>query len=156
MSEHPVAQALTREHRDIDTAIEAFVTDVTAGVIAPEAITATFDSLRRHIWLEEEILFPPVGTGGLAMPVHVMLMEHGELWRVMDEVEQQALAEDEDGIRANCQRLLELLDRHNMKEEPVIYGRIPEGLSPEELGALAGALEQERAPQGWVCARAQK
>lgn len=155
MPYHPVAETLTREHREIDAAIEAFVADVEAGRISPGAIRSALDTLRRHIWLEEELLFPPIQTAGLAMPVHVMLLEHGQLWRLMDTLEELADEGDEQGILSTCQDLLTLLERHNMKEEPVIYGRVPTDFSPEELDALDGALAPEsRMPAGWTCTRA--
>lgn len=154
VSEHPVAQTLTAEHRDIDRAIEAFVADVQAGTMTPAAIGTTLDLLRRHIWLEEEILFPPIAQAGLAMPIHVMLMEHGELWGLMDTLQAQADAGD-DGILATCESLLALLERHNMKEEPVIYGRIPADLEPEQLDALdEGLAAGSVMPSGWTCTRA--
>lgn len=155
LSEHPVAVSLTTEHREIDKAIEAFVADVEAGTISTDGIRAALDVLRRHIWLEEEILFPPIRDKGLAMPIHVMLMEHGELWGLMETLQRQADDEDDDGILGACSQLLTLLDRHNMKEEPVIYGRIPQDLSDEQLDALAEGLTPESVmPTGWTCARA--
>ena len=41
------------------------------------------DGLRRHIYLEEEFLFPPLRAAGMMAPLFVMVRQHGELWDAM-------------------------------------------------------------------------
>ncbi len=81
MSIVSLSDALTREHRDIDTGIRAFVVDLERGVVSPEPLLSAFEALRRHIYLEEAFLFPPIRQAGVLMPILVMLREHGTLWR---------------------------------------------------------------------------
>lgn len=51
MSIVSLSDALTREHRDIDTGIRAFVVDLERGVVSPEPLLSAFEALRRHsIW----------------------------------------------------------------------------------------------------------
>src|SRR5699024_11129966 len=129
-----VADALTREHREIDAGIEAFVASVGAGGpagtvsewAAPLLVAMT--ALRRHIYLEEEFVFPPIRDGGLVMPIMVMLREHGELWRAMDELSDLLeTGADDPGqhqeLVQRCSTMLDLLEAHNSKEEPIIYTR---------------------------------
>jgi hemerythrin-like domain-containing protein len=151
----PLSALLTREHRAIDAGIEAFMSGLDAGTARPESLHAALQTLRRHIYLEETLLFPPIRAGGMAMPVFVMLREHGALWRTMDELTDLIAADaDPDVIRKTCRNLLEQLDQHNGKEEPVIYTHADAEL-PEPLEAeVAQFLADGQMPPGWVCGHA--
>jgi hypothetical protein len=76
-------------------------------------------ALRRHIYLEEEFVFPPLRASGMFAPVLVMLAEHRELWRTMAELE-SGLDEGSTPTElvALARTLLAQLERHNSKEEP--------------------------------------
>ena len=147
MQEATLAAALEREHREIDAGIEAFE----AAPAELEPLTRAIAALRRHIYLEEEFLFPPL-RAELALPTVVMLREHGELWRTLDELEAQ-LAEGDSGesVRGLCRELLARLASHNGKEEPIFYTRADPGLSPAASAELCAFLDSGRMPEGWVC-----
>lgn len=146
--------ALEREHREIDTAIEAFVDELETGSIRPELLTETLEALRRHIYLEEVFLFPPIRDAGIVMPVFVMMREHGQLWRTMDALE-RLLAENHDGrLKDACAQLLDQLQQHNSKEEPVIYPNADTMLPPQTSAELTRFIETGRMPEGWVCQQA--
>ncbi|WP_147916195.1 hemerythrin domain-containing protein [Ruania zhangjianzhongii] len=159
-----IGELLTREHREIDAGIEAFVArarngaeDATGNWVAPllDAMTA----LRRHIYLEEAFLFPPIRAAGLMMPIMVMLREHGELWRAMDQLGEALESGTGDScLRHNlvtrCGTMLELLEAHNSKEEPIIYSRADVDLSEAAHAELARFLRTGSTPPGWVCERA--
>ncbi|MGH3292466.1 MAG: hemerythrin domain-containing protein [Trebonia sp.] len=74
METESLAAALEREHHDIDQGIAAF----TASPGDPHPLVRAARALRRHIYLEEEFLFPPLGEAepALRAPVFVMLREH--------------------------------------------------------------------------------
>ncbi|KZS77682.1 hemerythrin [Mycobacterium kansasii] len=149
------ATALKREHHEIDCAIEVFVEAVELGYAQPEALTAALDTLRRHIYVEEVFLFPPIRQAGMVMPILVMLREHGELWHTMDTLK-DLLADGEDlrRLAKTCRQLLAQLDRHNSKEEPVVYPHADVDLPPQTTTELARFIESGRAPDGWVCQHA--
>ena len=146
-----LSSALEREHREIDRAIEAFV----ANTADPVPLQCAIDALRRHIYLEEAFLFPPLREGGLSMPIFVMVREHGDLWDAMDGLEELlAQGASGDGTAKACRSLLEQLDQHNTKEEPVIYPQADHNLSDEATTQLQSFIESGRMPDGWVCERA--
>lgn len=151
-----LSEALTREHRDIDAGIEAFTADLDSDVVRPEPLLTAFAALRRHIYLEEEFLFPPIRQAGLMMPVLVMLREHGELWQSMDTII-QLLESNDDGdvpdprLASTCADLLARLDQHSDKEEPIIYPHADTDLDDESTAALAEFLRTGRTPEGWRC-----
>ncbi len=158
MSIVSLSAALTREHREIDNGIEAFVAKLDRDVLDPEPLLSAFAALRRHIYLEEAFLFPPIRQAGLVMPVMVMLREHGELWRLMGSVTEMLDRSDPaevDRLRSRCRELLAQLEQHNSKEEPIIYPRADSALTEEASVELAEFLRSGNLPDGWVCATAQ-
>ena len=82
-----LAAALEHEHREIDEGIEAFTSGQADAETQTAPLTRAMDALRRHIYLEEEFLFPPLRSAGLMAPVFVMLREHGEMWKTLDLLE---------------------------------------------------------------------
>ncbi len=153
VDERTLTAALEREHHEIDAALEAFAAGEESGQRQPDQLSRAAAALRRHIYLEEEFLFPPLRAGGLMAPVLVMLREHGEIWRTLDELEQEAGASGGTTTQ-RCRELLDQLDRHNAKEEPIVY---PEGdakLDDAAKEQLHAFIEDGTMPQGWVCAMA--
>jgi len=150
-----LSAALEREHRQIDGGIETFAAGLSAGKRESEPLAVALAGLRRHIYLEEVFLFPPLREIGMTVPIFVMMREHGELWDSMDELE-ELLASDAtpEAVLAACAGLLEQLDDHNSKEEPVIYPKADDVLSATATDALQAFLADGRTPARWVCARA--
>lgn len=152
MSANTLAAALEQEHRAIDGGLEEYSAALASGHADPAPLLRSLGGLRRHIYLEERFLFPPLREAGMMMPIMVMLREHGELWRNMDAID-TLLAENADAetVRGACRDLLALLDRHNSKEEPIIYPRADEGLSTDARAELAAFIDSGRIPDDWVC-----
>lgn len=155
MTTGTLGAALEQEHREIDGGIEAFAAGLGTGEDEAEPLQRAMAALRRHIYLEEELLFPSMKQAGFMAPVFVMLREHGEIWRALDTLDARVAAgEDNDSIREACGSLSALLDAHNMKEEPVLYPRADASLSEAAAQTLAAFLETGRMPDGWICATA--
>ena len=113
------------------------------------------EALRRHIYLEEILLFPPIREARMAMRVLVMMREHGRLWRTMDTLTD--LLVDGTDIRRprdTCGQLLDQLHQHNSEEEPVIYAHAAIDLPPQMSAELTRFIQTGRIPDGWVCRQA--
>lgn len=151
-----LGQALETEHRQIDGGIEAFIAALETGTGAdPAPLVAALSGLRRHIYLEEEFLFPPLKAAGLMGPIFVMLREHGMLWRQMDELESSISgAAGASVLRQPCMDLLSLLSDHNSKEEPIIYTQADEILGAAASAQLLEFLDRGTTPEGWVAGAA--
>ena len=145
---------LEREHHEIDAGVEASLEGLSHGETRTEDLTRAVDALRRHIYLEEEFLFPPLRAAGVLPPVLVMLREHGEIWRSLDAI--LAMDPDADGVgtRERCGELLSQLASHNAKEEPIIYPQGDAVLTEEATGELREFISSGQMPEGWVCAQA--
>ncbi|MGH3743966.1 MAG: hemerythrin domain-containing protein [Mycobacteriales bacterium] len=151
MEQDALSAALEREHREIDRGIEASAA-TTDGVPDPTgALTRAMDALRRHIYLEEALLFPSL-RDRLVAPIFVMLREHGQLWSTMAELE-DALAGQGSGPTVADVRavLMTQLETHNGKEEPIIYPHADTALPAAAATALREFLATGVTPAGWVC-----
>ncbi len=160
-----LGQALENEHREIDGGIESFVAAMDSrGPTSPTSLLTAFSGLRRHIYLEETFLFPPLKAAGLMGPLFVMLREHGQLWNQMGTIESLLSTETQKGgevqkatqgqkvtLRSACAALLQLLDAHNSKEETIIYAQADEILDSAAGSELLSFLEKGTMPHGWVC-----
>ncbi|MGH2877172.1 MAG: hemerythrin domain-containing protein [Solirubrobacteraceae bacterium] len=171
MAAQTLAEALEAEHRRIDAGIEAFLAEpaadrsAAAGQPGPrsgaadqpgaEPLFEALHALRRHIFLEEEFLFGPLREGGLVAPIFVMMREHGEIWDTMDTLlAQVAIEPAAEAVEPTCRALLEQLDRHNFKEEPIIYPEVDAAMHGPAGDRLREWLQDGEVPEGWRCARA--
>lgn len=145
--------ALEHEHHEIDAGIEAFLDGLSAGEWRTGDLTRAVDGLRRHIYLEEEHLFPPLRAAGMLAPVLVMLREHGDIWRTLDVIESLDPDADHEHAREQCAALLVQLAAHNAKEEPIIYPQGDLVLDDAAKRDLHALLESGQLPDGWVCAQ---
>ncbi len=149
METEPLAAALEREHHDIDEGIAAF----TAALGDPGPLTRAIWALRRHIYLEEEFLFPLLGEAepGLRAPVLVMLREHAQIWAALDALEHEPAP---GAALVLCRQLTVRLLHHNLKEERVLYPRADHALPPPTAARLRAFIGSGELPEGWVCAKA--
>jgi len=87
MGTESLAAALEREHHEIDEGTAAFA----ASPRNPQPLARAIRALRRHIYLEEEFLFPLLGEAepALRAPVFVMLREHAQIWNTLDALERE-------------------------------------------------------------------
>ncbi|MGH3558677.1 MAG: hemerythrin domain-containing protein [Mycobacterium sp.] len=148
---------LERQHREIDSGISTFIEKIDAGSVQPELLAAALEALRRHLYLEEIFLFPPIREAGMVMPIFVMMREHGELWRTMCTLtDLLADGADSEQLRDTCRQLLGQLDQHNSKEEPVIYPHADTDLPPQVSAELDRFIQTGRIPDGWICQQADR
>ncbi|MCC6375692.1 MAG: hemerythrin domain-containing protein [Microbacteriaceae bacterium] len=155
MTEGTLAAALEQEHREIDGGIEEYTAALGRGEADPTPLKRAMAGLRRHIYLEEEILFPPLKKGGGVMAIFVMLKEHGEIWDAMDALDSMLDGTDTSDEKLDaCRELLSKLDNHNSKEEPIIYPQADNALDAESSSRLRAFLAEGKLPDGWRCEKA--
>ncbi len=149
MQTDSLAAALEHEHQQIDAGIAAFTADPGDRQPLARAIAA----LRRHIYLEEEFLFPLLRDAdpALAAPVFVMLREHAQIWDGLDALDYMPAA-NADAARAVLKQLTVQLLHHNLKEEKILYPRADEVLPVPVADRLRSFLATAQLPDGWTCA----
>ena len=143
-----LAVALEREHHQIDGGVAAFA----AAPGDRQSLARAIGALRRHIYLEEEFLFPLLceAEPGLAAPVFVMLREHAQIWATLDSLE-RAPGDGTGTGRALCRQLSARLLHHNLIEEKILYPRADDALPPAAAERLRAFLGSGDLPEGWMC-----
>lgn len=149
MEQQTLGAALEAEHREIDGGIEAYLAATGATPDQSETLVRSLAGLRRHIYLEEEFLFPPLKRSGLMGPIFAMEREHGQLWNAMAGIDSSIERGDSPGARTACTELLRLLDKHNAMEEKVIYSQADELLDETASSALGDFLGSGTLPENW-------
>jgi hemerythrin-like domain-containing protein len=150
MSPRTLADVLEREHQEIDRGIAAVIADPQQTA----ALRRALEALRRHIYLEEQFLFPPLYDAGEVPSIVLMVREHGAIWRTMDAIEASLRAGTKARTADLCHELLGRLERHNAKEEAVIYPEADSVLGSRATAELESFLDSGRVPEGWVCRNA--
>ena len=112
METESLSRALEREHHEIDAGIAAS----TASPGDPRPLARAIRALRRHIYLEEEFLFPLLGEAepGLRAPVFVMRREHAQIWAALDTLERERAPGT---ALVVCRLVTVRLLHHNLSEE---------------------------------------
>lgn len=147
-----LSRALEQEHREIDGVIKGWADGPAPGADQKVGLRRAVDELRRHIYAEEELLFPPLRQAGMVGPILVMLREHGDMWPLLDRLD-HGLAEDvdDDVLRSTCRRLLTVLEHHNPKEEQILYPELDRLVGSDASHDVHELLDAGRMPEGWTC-----
>lgn len=155
MNTDSLADALEREHHEIDQGLAAYSADPGDR----QALARASAALRRHIYLEEEFLFPLLGEAqpGLRAPVFVMLREHAQIWDALDALDAQehdAHTPHSPAAATLLKQLTVQLLHHNTKEEKILYPQADQLLEPAAADRLRQFLSSAQPPEGWVCVKA--
>lgn len=147
-----LSQALEREHREIDNAIKGCADGSVLDSQSKVDLKRAVEELRRHIYVEEELLFPPLRQAGMTGPILVMLREHAQMWPILDALE-QGLADgvSDDVPRTACRQLYILLQHHNPKEEQILYPQVDRVLGHSASIVVRELLDTGRVPADWTC-----
>ncbi|HVV77084.1 MAG TPA: hemerythrin domain-containing protein [Mycobacteriales bacterium] len=150
-----IGATFEREHREIDDAVLA-AAEAIVDPIDRQQLSEAVHALRRHIYAEEELMFPALRDAGLVGPVLVMLREHAEMWMLLDTLDELIASDDDsaDALRDACARLLDLLQRHNAKEEAILYPQVDVVLDSGAASVLRELLVGGALPVGWRCQHA--
>src|SRR5690606_25590564 len=109
-------------HVEIDAGIEAFTTGLASRERRVEPLTRAIAALRRHIYLEEEFLFPPLREAGFAAPILTLVGEHLRMWDLLGLLELELVdGTDDAGLHKTCRALMAALHHHNPREERTLY-----------------------------------
>lgn len=155
MTDETLSVAMKDEHHVVDAGIEAFLAKLDGGVVDAAGLHTTLNVLRRHAYMEENFIFPPLRSGHLMMSIFGMLRGHGEIWRTMDRIEELAAdGSDHGALREVGQQLLAQLAQHNKVEEAVVYSAADIDLEPAKAAEWADFKKTGTMPVGWVCEKA--
>jgi hemerythrin-like domain-containing protein len=141
-----LAEYFTQDHRDCDARwadVEELL-DKTDAEASREVWKKFDDSMRRHLAMEEDVLFPAfdarsgMGGGG---PTAMMRMEHQQMRGLLDQIDLAIQSGDAEEALDLGDTLLMLIQQHNVKEEGMLYPMATNILGAEWT-SLAKQLEQ--------------
>ena len=145
-----ISSVLEHDHREIDAGLSHFRDGLASGEWRSSAFAGAAAALRRHIYLEEEILFPPLRRAGMVAPVGVMVREHGEIWQALDALDRLIEAGGDPARALGLFTTLQtILEAHNFKEEQALYPTADRALGDDVAGQVQRALTDPAAPPGW-------
>lgn len=138
---------MTAQHHAIDRGVDGALDGSGTAAVLAEALAL----LRAHIHLEETMLFPSLAEEGLAMPVFVMLREHGQMWPLIERLEAACAAGADVAAlqQADVLNLRQQLNIHNPKEEQIVYTAADQRADAD--GDPVAELAAARLPDGWRC-----
>lgn len=148
----PISEHLESEHRWIHQRFEQFRQGLERGQVNAAPFREAASVLHRHIYLEEDILFPEVEARGLEGPTTVMAQEHGEICRYLGGIENLiGTGAAASRIRDTLKALYLLLEEHNFKEEQMLYPSADQMIDPIERDVILQRLKASAPPEGWAC-----
>ncbi|HBG45745.1 MAG TPA: hemerythrin [Deltaproteobacteria bacterium] len=132
-----ITDYLQTDHRRLDEIFERFHSAVREGRWDDASTDFREFSLglKRHIRIEEDILFPVFEekTGMRdAGPTFVMRMEHKDIQALLDSILSSTDGHDAAGVKNGSSSLTGVLLDHNMKEEHILYPESDSFLSDAE------------------------
>jgi uncharacterized protein (DUF2249 family)/hemerythrin-like domain-containing protein len=142
-----ISEALGWDHERLARLeVAAFVARAAGEAKTAEKWYAAFSSgLKHHIAVEEEFLFPVfekrLGLSPSAGPTEVMRREHAEILRLLGEISRTIGKPPRlpDEARAAFH---ELLEKHHLKEEEILYPALDYALSPAESDSLVAKIQE--------------
>jgi hemerythrin-like domain-containing protein len=140
-----ITQNMQQDHHRIDGIAADLGAMIEDGEMerADYAFADLDEGLRRHIRIEEELLFPVIeAKTGMLGPTRVMRIEHQRIAARLDELKEALRLLQRPQASAALMELLHLLGAHNLKEEQVLYPRTDAALSPPEIQALLGRISR--------------
>ena len=145
MAERTISMMFDEYHDRLDALFKAFQTlKRTDFPKAKRAFLEFKTGLQRHVAWEEDVMFPlwekkSGMTGG--GPTIVMRREHQEIQDCLESIDRKVQAQNLETDHEE-EILLDLVDRHNMSEEEVLYPEMDHLISPEEREAAFRAMEK--------------
>jgi len=103
--------------------------------------------LRRHLRVEEELVFPVFEerSGMASGPTDVMRDEHRHVRQALDVMRRGLQGADAGGYEDGLRFFDSVLPDHNAKEEHILYPTLDRLLRPAERAALVSRLQRESA-----------
>ncbi|GEM_PF-7031029 len=147
-----ISQFFEQDHQRVESVINGFRHSLEVGVPDKAFFDQLIQGLHRHIYWEEDLLFPLVKPLADGEVIDEFCTDHALIWKNLGELE-AGLSQGTPGgkLELTLNEMVEVLEAHNIDEERTIYAQadqLCDGLAADEfLGKVQGA----DAPSGWHC-----
>jgi len=143
-----VTAYLSYDHRRLDALLDEVAAAVEDGdfELAEEPFRAFDEGLRRHIRLEDEVVFPAFerATGNREGPTVAMRGEHQDILRLLANLREAMARREARAADPIAEALTSLLMRHNIKQERFVCPGTDSALDNSSRSELVARLR--RAP----------
>ena len=143
MPERTISTMFDEDHDRLDELFKSFhMLKRTDLAKAHRAFVDFKAGLQRHMVWEEDVLFPlwekktGMTKGG---PTFVMRQEHREIMECLEAIDRKVQAQNPESDQEE-QAFMDMLERHNMSEEEVLYAAIDRATSVDERETLFQAM----------------
>ncbi|EFD92395.1 MAG: hypothetical protein BJBARM5_1099, partial [Candidatus Parvarchaeum acidophilus ARMAN-5] len=110
---------LTKDHDRIDSDLKEFLVSLSSNADKDKLLSVK-DSLKNHMFWEEEYLFPSIIKGN-ELRIKGLEAEHGSIIKLLDEVLKQLSLNDKNEAIKKTEAVLRVIKGHNETEEGYIY-----------------------------------
>lgn len=149
-----IGELFRKDHERLDSVIKGFRKSLESGTPDKEYLSQLIQGLHRHIYWEEELLFP------LAKPytadeaiIEEFNTDHGLIWNNLAELEAGVAQGLPPGrLELILDEMGDVLEAHNVDEEHQIYARVDEVCDARTAAEFVARVEKADVPQGWRCA----
>ena len=143
MPERTISSMFDEDHDRLDELFKSFhMLKRTDPAKAQKAFVDFKTGLQRHMVWEEDVLFPlwekktGMTEGG---PTFVMRQEHREIGECLAAIDRKMQAQNPESDQEE-QAFVDMLERHNMTEEEVLYSAIDRATSADEREVVFQAM----------------
>lgn len=142
--------SLINDHREVDNNLGKLTELISKGELDPELFKQISDSLKRHIYIEEEEIFPSLSQddSDLRQRIQGLEMEHASIWMLLDRVGKEISVREIEISPKYIEEIISILKVHNIQEEEKVYPMIGTN------GKFSKAqIHDYKIPEGWICHR---
>ncbi|GGM78826.1 hypothetical protein GCM10007108_16230 [Thermogymnomonas acidicola] len=134
---------MVRDHEEANRLLRDLLRAIDGGEIDIDLFERISVGLRRHIYAEEEDMFPRAlqARPDLSAKVSGLEMEHASIWMLLDRVEGEIRRNEVVKAPKYVQEIYDILQAHNVQEEKDVY----------PVAGTDPPLASFRVPDGWVC-----
>ncbi|MFY8350919.1 hemerythrin domain-containing protein [Pseudoalteromonas sp. SSM20] len=131
------------DHKRLDLLLAQFKSNLENDKTRAIGLFEAFESgLRKHILWEESVLFPFFEKKSQFShgPTHVMTNEHIEILQLVSQI-QHSLTDEPNKSHVLFEELVNLLTKHNHKEENILYPLVDQNASETERSLMFMIME---------------
>lgn len=146
-----IVQFFQHAHHRIEGWLIEFQEALDAGHLDVSLIDLAAETLRLHMYTEEELIFPHV-KHVLAQPIADLLEQHGRISDLMNELHGLLhRGADISRVKKPFSFLFNVLAAHCSAEDLGIYPDLVSVLGAGKAHALLREADKAEVPPGWVC-----
>ena len=140
---------LTKDHDRIDSDLKEFLVSLSSNADKDKLLSVK-DSLKNHMFWEEEYLFPEVLNEN-ELRVKGLEAEHGSIIKLLDEISRLISIDELSEAIKKTQAVMRVLKGHNETEEGYIYLELDKLDQEKQASLILQQVKHASAPKDWTC-----